>query len=86
MNRCGSGHAKPVRELGEKMTVLVTKGEGHFPLSRKNPKPVVDFILGHQQQMDDQDLEARRRYGPIHARFDFESATLLAGVAGVAAG
>jgi hypothetical protein len=31
-------------ELGEKMTVLVTQGEGHFPVSRKDPKPVVDFI------------------------------------------
>ena len=22
---------------------------GHFPLSRKDPKPVVDFILSHQR-------------------------------------
>ena len=26
-----------------------TEGEGHFPLSRKDPKPVVDFILKHQK-------------------------------------
>jgi pimeloyl-ACP methyl ester carboxylesterase len=36
---------KRYRELGGKITVLVTEGEGHFPLSRKDPKPVVDFIL-----------------------------------------
>jgi len=28
--------------------VLVTEGEGHFPVSRKDPKTVVDFILSHQ--------------------------------------
>jgi hypothetical protein len=37
------------KELGGKITVLVTEDEGHFPLSRKNPKPVVDFIVSHQQ-------------------------------------
>jgi hypothetical protein len=36
------------RELGGKITVLVTEGEGHFPLSRKDPKQVMDFILSHQ--------------------------------------
>jgi hypothetical protein len=40
---------KRYKELGGKMTVLVSKGEGHFPLSRKDPKPVVDFILSHQR-------------------------------------
>jgi hypothetical protein len=27
----------------------VTEGEGHFPVSRKDPKPVVDFIVSHQR-------------------------------------
>jgi pimeloyl-ACP methyl ester carboxylesterase len=40
---------KRYKELGGKITVLVTDGEGHFPLSRKDPTPVVDFILSHQQ-------------------------------------
>jgi hypothetical protein len=40
---------KRYKELGGKITVMVTEGEGHFPLSRKDPKPVVDFILGHQR-------------------------------------
>jgi pimeloyl-ACP methyl ester carboxylesterase len=40
---------KRYKELGGKMTVLVTKGEGHFPVSRKDPKPVLDFILSHQR-------------------------------------
>jgi hypothetical protein len=29
--------------------VLVTEGEGHFPVSRKDSKPVVDFILSNQR-------------------------------------
>ena len=37
------------KELGGKITVLVTEGEGHFPVSRKDPKPVVDFILSYQR-------------------------------------
>lgn len=37
------------RQLGGQITVLVTEGEGHFPLLRKDPKPVVDFVLGHQR-------------------------------------
>jgi hypothetical protein len=40
---------KRYKKLGGKFTVLLTEGEGHFPLSRKDPKPVVDFILSHQQ-------------------------------------
>jgi pimeloyl-ACP methyl ester carboxylesterase len=40
---------KRYKELGGNFTVLVTQGEGHFPLSRKDPKPVVDFILSHQR-------------------------------------
>ena len=27
------------------MTVIVREGEGHFPLSPKDPKSVVDFII-----------------------------------------
>jgi hypothetical protein len=40
---------KRYEELGGKITVLVAEGAGHFPLSRKDPKPVVDFILSHQR-------------------------------------
>jgi len=40
---------KRYKELGGKITVLVTEGEGHFPLSRKDPKPVVDFIVSSQR-------------------------------------
>ncbi len=40
---------KRYKELGGKITVLVAQGEGHFPVSRKDPKPVVDFILSHQK-------------------------------------
>ena len=32
------------KELGGKITVVVREGEGHFPLSPKDPKSVVDFI------------------------------------------
>ena len=40
---------KRYKQLGGKITVLVTEGESHFPVSRKDPKPVVDFILSHQR-------------------------------------
>ena len=39
---------KHYKALGGKITVLVTNGEGHFPVSRKYPKPVVDFILSRR--------------------------------------
>ena len=39
---------KRYKALGGKITVLVTQGEGHFPVSRKDPKPVIDFILSHR--------------------------------------
>jgi len=39
----------PANFLYGTMTVLVTQGEGHFPISRRDPKPVVDFILSHQR-------------------------------------
>ena len=35
---------KRYKELGGKITVIVREGEGHFPLSPKDPKSVVDFI------------------------------------------
>ena len=36
---------KRYKELGGKITVIVRAGEGHFPLSPKDPKSVVDFIV-----------------------------------------
>jgi hypothetical protein len=39
---------KRYKQLGGKITVLVAEGEGYVPVSRKDPKPVVDFILRHQ--------------------------------------
>ncbi len=36
---------KRYKELGGKLTVIVRSGEGHFPLSPKDPKSVVDFII-----------------------------------------
>jgi pimeloyl-ACP methyl ester carboxylesterase len=35
---------KRYTELGGKITVIVKDGEGHYPLSPKDAKPVVDFI------------------------------------------
>ena len=39
---------KRYKELGGKITVLVTEGAGHLPLQPKDPKPIVDFIVSHQ--------------------------------------
>src|ERR1700686_1543815 len=36
---------KRYKELDGKITVIVREGEGHFPLSPKDPKSVVDFII-----------------------------------------
>ena len=36
---------KRYKELGGKITVIVRAGAGHFPLSPKDPKSVVDFII-----------------------------------------
>jgi len=36
---------KRYQDLGGRITVIVREGEGHFPLSPKDPKSVVDFIL-----------------------------------------
>ncbi|MGA3240579.1 MAG: hypothetical protein ABSG03_30275 [Bryobacteraceae bacterium] len=35
-------------ELGGKIAVLVTGSAGHFPLQPEDPKPIVDFIVSHQ--------------------------------------
>jgi pimeloyl-ACP methyl ester carboxylesterase len=40
---------KRYKELGGQITVIIREGEGHFPLSPKDPKTVVDFILNHQR-------------------------------------
>ncbi len=40
---------KRYKELGGQITVLIKEGEGHFPISRKDPKPVVDFIVSQQR-------------------------------------
>ena len=37
---------KRYKELGGQITVIVKEGEGHYPLAPKDPKPVVDFIVG----------------------------------------
>jgi hypothetical protein len=35
---------KRYKDLGGQITVIVREGEGHFPLSPKDPKSVVEFI------------------------------------------
>jgi pimeloyl-ACP methyl ester carboxylesterase len=40
---------KRYRELGGQITVILKEGEGHFPTTPKDPKPMVDFILKHTQ-------------------------------------
>ena len=35
---------KRYKELGGKITVIVKEGEGHFPTSPRDPRPVVEFI------------------------------------------
>lgn len=37
---------KRYKELGGPITVIIKEGEGHYPLAPKDPKPVVDFIVG----------------------------------------
>jgi len=36
---------KRYQELGGKITVIVREGEGHFPISPKDPMAVVEFII-----------------------------------------
>ena len=40
---------KKYKDLGGTMTVIVKEGEGHYPLSPKDPKPVVDLIMAAQE-------------------------------------
>jgi hypothetical protein len=35
---------KRYQKLGGKITVVIKKGEGHYPLAPQDPQPVVDFI------------------------------------------
>lgn len=37
---------KRFQELSGKITVIIKEGEGHYPLAPRDPKPVVDFIVG----------------------------------------
>ena len=37
---------KQYKKLGGPITVIINKGEGHYPLAPRDPKPVVDFIVG----------------------------------------
>ena len=39
---------KRYKELGGSMTVIVQEGQGHYPTAPKDPKPVVDFIVGRR--------------------------------------
>lgn len=36
---------KRYQELGGRITVMINEGAGHYPLSPKDPQPVVDFII-----------------------------------------
>jgi len=40
---------KNYKKLGGNFKVIIRKGEGHFPLSPKDPKTVVDFIVAKTQ-------------------------------------
>ncbi len=37
---------KSYQKLGGRITVIIKDGEGHYPLAPRDPKPVVDFIVG----------------------------------------
>jgi hypothetical protein len=37
------------KKLDGKITVLVTQGEGHFPVSRKDANRVMNFIASNQK-------------------------------------
>ena len=43
---------KRYKELGGSMTVIVQEGVGHYPTAPKDPKPVVDFILGRRESKE----------------------------------
>ena len=38
------------KSLGGRMTVIVDEGRGHYPMSPRDPGPVVEFILAQQKQ------------------------------------
>jgi pimeloyl-ACP methyl ester carboxylesterase len=40
---------KRYKELGGQITIIVKKGEGHYPTAPKTAQPIVDFIVGHAQ-------------------------------------
>jgi hypothetical protein len=40
---------KTYKKLGGRITVIIRKGEGHFPIGPGDPKPVVDFIVAKAQ-------------------------------------
>jgi pimeloyl-ACP methyl ester carboxylesterase len=40
---------KRYKELGGQITVIIREGEGHFPISPRDPKADVDFIVSHQR-------------------------------------
>jgi pimeloyl-ACP methyl ester carboxylesterase len=39
---------KKYKDLGGKITVIIKEGVGHFPAGPKDPKPVLDFVVGQQ--------------------------------------
>ncbi len=43
---------KRYKELGGSMTVIVQEGVGHYPTAPKDPKPVVDFIVGRRESKE----------------------------------
>src|SRR4029077_2795712 len=49
---------KRYNELGGKITVIVREGEGYFPLSPKDPKSVVDFIIKNSSKAPGQQAKA----------------------------
>jgi len=40
---------KRYKDLNGSMTVIIQEGMGHYPTAPKDPKPVIDFILGQQE-------------------------------------
>ena len=40
---------KRYKELGGSLTVIVREGVGHYPTGPQDPKPVVEFVLRHQE-------------------------------------
>src|ERR1022692_3695585 len=42
---------KLYKKLGGEIKVIIKKGEGHYPLPPKDPKPVVELIIQNSQQV-----------------------------------